>query len=81
MMRLFLLYLSRALIMVYQRTLSFDHSIMAYLSSAPRCKFYPTCSEYAKKSLQKYGILWGSFLTVGRLLRCHPWSKGGIDEP
>ncbi|KKU12935.1 MAG: hypothetical protein UX17_C0032G0003 [Parcubacteria group bacterium GW2011_GWC2_45_7] len=80
MMRLILLTFSHALITLYQKVLSSDHGPLRYFVSAPRCKFLPTCSEYAKKSLQKHGILRGTALTLGRLLRCHPWSKGGLDE-
>ncbi len=43
------------------------------------CRFQPTCSEYAKEAYQKYGIIKGTYLTIKRLLRCHPWAKGGYD--
>lgn len=43
------------------------------------CKFHPTCSQYAVDALRKYGLVRGSFKAVGRVLRCHPWSHGGID--
>lgn len=43
------------------------------------CRFQPTCSEYAKEAYQKYGIIKGTRLTIWRLLRCHPWAKGGYD--
>ena len=45
----------------------------------PTCRFYPTCSAYAIEALQVHGPLWGSWLTVRRLLRCAPWHPGGID--
>lgn len=44
----------------------------------PNCKFYPTCSNYAVEAIQKYGI-YGLLLAVKRILRCHPFSKGGYD--
>ena len=44
-----------------------------------RCRFTPTCSQYFYKAVSRYGILQGSFLGGKRLLRCHPWSKGGYD--
>lgn len=44
-----------------------------------RCRFLPTCSEYAIEALQKHGAVRGSLLTVWRLLRCHPFSRGGYD--
>lgn len=43
------------------------------------CKFAPTCSAYAIEALKKYGFLKGSFLTIKRILRCNPLSKGGYD--
>ena len=43
------------------------------------CRFYPTCSEYALESIQKYGILKGISLGVLRISRCHPWNPGGYD--
>jgi len=43
------------------------------------CKFHPTCSRYALDALRKYGFLKGSYLASRRLLRCHPWSHGGVD--
>ena len=43
------------------------------------CKFYPTCSEYSKQALEKYGVFKGLILTVWRIIRCNPFSKGGYD--
>lgn len=43
------------------------------------CKFYPTCSEYTKQAIQKYGALRGSIIGIYRILRCNPFSKGGYD--
>ncbi|MBQ6946650.1 MAG: membrane protein insertion efficiency factor YidD [Clostridia bacterium] len=43
------------------------------------CKYYPTCSAYALTAVRKHGIFYGGGLAVWRLLRCNPWSKGGID--
>jgi len=43
------------------------------------CVFYPTCSEYTKEAIKKYGILKGIFLGFKRILRCHPWQKNHID--
>ena len=43
------------------------------------CVFYPSCSEYAKEAIKKYGILKGSYLGFLRILRCHPWQKNHID--
>lgn len=43
------------------------------------CRFVPTCSEYAALAIEKYGVLKGGFLAVKRILRCHPFCKGGYD--
>lgn len=43
------------------------------------CKFYPTCSEYAKQAIEKYGAVKGIILGGWRIIRCHPWAKGGYD--
>ncbi|MCS7245893.1 MAG: membrane protein insertion efficiency factor YidD [candidate division WOR-3 bacterium] len=45
------------------------------------CRFYPTCSDYAILSIKKYGILKGLLKAIYRVLRCNPFSKGGIDYP
>lgn len=45
----------------------------------PCCRFYPTCSAYAAEAIEKKGALVGSFMAVKRILRCHPFSKGGYD--
>ena len=45
----------------------------------PTCRFIPTCSNYAIIAIKKYGTIKGSFLTLKRLLRCQPFSKGGYD--
>lgn len=63
--------LAIALIRGYRRFIS------PYL--APRCKFQPTCSAYAIQALQKYGFLKGTYLALGRICRCHPFSAGGYD--
>lgn len=43
------------------------------------CKYYPTCSEYTKQAIEKYGFLKGIFLGFIRILKCNPFSKGGYD--
>ncbi|MFA5778022.1 MAG: membrane protein insertion efficiency factor YidD [Candidatus Paceibacterota bacterium] len=45
----------------------------------PSCVFYPTCSEYTKQAIEKYGILKGIYLGFLRILRCHPWQNKHID--
>ena len=44
-----------------------------------RCRYHPTCSHYAIDAIRRYGILRGSVLAAWRLLRCNPWSHGGVD--
>ena len=51
----------------------------APLSSHNNCKFTPTCSEYMKQAIIKYGALRGTFKGIKRILRCNPFSKGGYD--
>ena len=48
--------------------------------SESSCRFTPTCSEYTYQAIEKYGSAKGLFLGFKRILRCHPWSKGG-NEP
>ncbi len=43
------------------------------------CRFYPTCSTYAAKSIREFGAVRGAMLAVWRILRCHPWNRGGHD--
>ena len=43
------------------------------------CRFAPSCSEYAREAVEKYGALKGSWLAVRRILRCHPYHPGGYD--
>ena len=45
----------------------------------PRCKYHPTCSRYALDAIDEVGIVRGLILAVWRLLRCNPWSHGGVD--
>lgn len=44
-----------------------------------RCRFLPSCSEYAVEALQRHGFVRGSWLATRRVLRCHPWHPGGYD--
>jgi len=45
----------------------------------PRCRFYPSCSSYGLEAIQLHGAIKGSYLTIRRLLKCHPFHEGGID--
>ncbi|WP_418969857.1 membrane protein insertion efficiency factor YidD [Alloscardovia omnicolens] len=46
----------------------------------PTCKYYPSCSLYAMTAIERFGAFRGGLLTILRLLRCRPWSSGGIDD-
>lgn len=60
-----------ALITIYQRLIS--------PLLGPTCRFYPSCSQYAKEAMLKHGVLRGVPLAVRRIVRCNPWNPGGID--
>jgi putative membrane protein insertion efficiency factor len=45
----------------------------------PSCRFYPTCSQYAMDAIERYGAIKGSIMAMKRVLRCHPFNKGGYD--
>ena len=65
-------------IVFYQKFISFDTSIFS-LKKGTTCVFYPTCSEYTKQAVLKYGVIKGLFLGLHRITRCHPWQKNHID--
>jgi len=67
------------LIHVYQKFFSLDHGIFSGLFPYGFCRFTPTCSEYGYQAIKKYGVFKGGALTCWRVLRCHPFSKGGYD--
>ncbi|GLI84727.1 putative membrane protein insertion efficiency factor [Rossellomorea marisflavi] len=46
----------------------------------PTCRFYPTCSHYGITAVSRFGALKGGYLTVRRIVKCHPFHPGGIDE-
>ncbi len=68
-------------IIVYQKTISPDHGLLKIYHPYGYCKFQPSCSEYSRRSIMKYGILKGFIKGIWRILRCNPWSAGGIDNP
>ena len=45
----------------------------------PCCKYYPSCSQYAVDAIERFGAVRGSLLALWRILRCNPWSMGGVD--
>lgn len=55
----------------------YQYGISPYIGS--HCRFYPSCSCYTHDAIQQHGFLYGSYLGIRRLLRCHPWNAGGYD--
>jgi putative membrane protein insertion efficiency factor len=53
--------------------------ILRYLAPNCGCRFFPTCSEYGYQAIEKYGVIIGAWKTLKRIIRCHPFSKGGYD--
>ena len=51
------------------------------VAGAPTCKFHPSCSEYAALAVRRHGVVRGSAKAAWRVLRCNPWTRGGVDEP
>lgn len=47
---------------------------------APRCRYAPSCSAYALKAIEVHGVIKGTMLAIWRILRCNPWSLGGVDR-
>ncbi|WP_440900198.1 membrane protein insertion efficiency factor YidD [Actinosynnema sp.] len=60
------------LVQLYQRTVS--------PLLGPVCRYYPSCSAYSVTALERFGPLHGTWLTLRRLLRCHPFARGGVDH-
>ncbi len=55
------------------------HVSLFLQSKGIHCKYQPTCSEYTKQAIEKYGCIKGGFIGMKRILRCNPFSKGGYD--
>lgn len=72
--------ISLGIIWVYQRTLSPDHGPFRGLFPYGYCRFHPTCSEYGRQAILKHGFVVGWAKAVWRILRCNPFSKGGVDQ-
>lgn len=68
------------LINIYQATLSPDHGLFGKIRHPyGYCKYYPSCSEYAKQAIAKHGIVKGISLAAWRIARCNPFTHGGYD--
>jgi uncharacterized protein len=71
----------------YQRILSLDTGVVGKIFRGGQdlpagrqvCRFTPTCSQYTYEAVSHYGIIYGLWLGVKRIIRCHPWNKGGFD--
>ncbi len=70
--------LLKALVRFYQLFLSPFKNYL--LGGQAHCRFYPSCSDYAMECLKKHHIGWSCYLIIKRILKCHPWHPGGIDE-
>lgn len=69
-----------ALIRFYQKTHIFHIGVLKTLFMTDAvCRFKPTCSEYTYQAVEKYGAGKGILLGLARIIRCHPWAKGGYD--
>jgi len=72
-------FITLKLIRIYQKTLSLDHGWPKIFFPQGYCRFHPTCSEYGYRAIEKYGIIRGGLMAMGRILRCNPFNKGGND--
>lgn len=62
---------------IYQKIFSPDQGI--FKNSRPTCRFFPSCSQYSLEAIEKFGVRGGIRLSVKRILKCHPWNRGGFD--
>lgn len=67
------------LIGIYQKTISPDHGLFKARYPYGFCRHYPTCSQYAKEALEKFGLIKGLYMSVVRILRCNPWTECSFD--
>ena len=70
-------WLALGLLLVYQRLIS----PLLTVVFGSGCRFHPTCSEFARLAILRYGLRRGSLMTIARLSRCHPFHPGGYDPP
>jgi len=66
-------------ISAYQKSLSPDHGVVGKALLGGTCRFTPTCSQYTYEAVSRYGTLKGLWLGLKRIVRCHPFTKGGFD--
>ncbi|MCQ6278471.1 membrane protein insertion efficiency factor YidD [Bacillus sp. EB600] len=67
--------------MLKKGLIAFIHFYQIVISplKPPTCRFYPTCSHYGLEAVQRFGALKGGWLTIKRILKCHPFHPGGVD--
>ncbi len=65
---------------VLLKMIAFYHTSISPLCP-PRCRYLPTCSDYTMQAIEKYGAAKGSWLGFKRIMRCHPFHKGGFYDP
>ena len=61
------------------KSVNFYRKAISPYKGGPCCRYVPTCSQYAKTAIERYGAIQGARLAAWRLLRCNPWSRGGYD--
>lgn len=66
-------------IYLYQKTISPDHGLFSARFPYGFCRHYPSCSNYSKSAILKFGVLRGIKLTILRLVSCHPWAEPKVD--
>jgi putative membrane protein insertion efficiency factor len=67
------------IINLYQKTLSPDHGIIKRFFPNGYCQYYPSCSQYSKEAFAQYSFLKALTKSIFRIVRCNPWSNGGLD--
>jgi len=68
------------LIRFYQKTIGFRKGFLkTFFLVDSACRYSPTCSDYTYQAIEKYGVVKGTILGLKRIIRCHPWAKGGYD--
>ncbi|MFA5842532.1 MAG: membrane protein insertion efficiency factor YidD [Candidatus Gracilibacteria bacterium] len=73
--------LALLMIRLYQKTLSPDHGPLKDNFPGGFCRFTPSCSEYSRLAILRYGLIRGGLKSMWRILRCNPCSHGGVDFP
>lgn len=67
------------IIVIYQKTLSPDHGFLSRFYPNGYCQYYPSCSQYSKEAFQEYSLATAMFKSIYRIIRCNPFSSGGVD--